>query len=88
METPIHYIANIDDLELAMAAYEAACKRWPGEAITLREDHGLLRPPAFNDTNMTGLSAWMQSNPREDAELNTKNPCKKECAVLRADSPL
>ena len=29
----------------------------------------------------------MQSNPREDAELNTKNSCKNECARLRADFP-
>ena len=33
----IHHIANIDDLELAMAAYEAACKRWPGNCFTLRQ---------------------------------------------------
>ena len=29
------HVAGIDDLG---AAYEAACKRWPGECITLR--HG------------------------------------------------
>jgi hypothetical protein len=33
----IHHIANMNDLELAMAAYEAACKQWPGEIITLRQ---------------------------------------------------
>src|SRR3954463_15572545 len=39
----IHHIANIDDLELAMAAYEAACKRWPGEAITLRQGARIIK---------------------------------------------
>src|SRR4249919_1680202 len=29
----------------------------------------------------------MQSHPREDAELNTKNSCKNECARLRAGFP-
>src|SRR5262249_43752609 len=33
----IQNIANMNDLELAMAAYEAACKQWPGEVITLRQ---------------------------------------------------
>jgi hypothetical protein len=33
----IQHIANVDDLVLAMAAYEAARKHWPGELITLRE---------------------------------------------------
>ena len=40
----IHHIANnIDDLKLAMAAYEAACKRWPGEAITLRQGARIIK---------------------------------------------
>ena len=39
----IHHIANIDDLELAMAAYEAACKRWPGETITLRQGARIIK---------------------------------------------
>jgi hypothetical protein len=34
----IHHIATMNDLELAMVAYEAACKLWPGELITLRQD--------------------------------------------------
>ena len=39
----IHHIANIDDLELAMAAYEAACKQWPGEVITLRQGARIIK---------------------------------------------
>ena len=39
----IHHIAIIDDLELAMAAYEAACKQWPGEAITLRQGARIIK---------------------------------------------
>ena len=91
----IQPIAIIDDLELAMAAYKAACKRWPGEAITLRQGARIIKATAFNISHprltaehLTGLSAWMQSNPREDAELNTQNPCENERARLRADTPL
>jgi hypothetical protein len=39
----IQHIAIIDDLELAMAAYEAACKRWPGETITLRQGARIIK---------------------------------------------
>jgi hypothetical protein len=39
----IHHIAIMDDLELAMAAYEAACKQWPGEAITLRQGARIIK---------------------------------------------
>jgi hypothetical protein len=33
----MEHVAGIEDLAIAVAAYEAACKRWPGEAITLRQ---------------------------------------------------
>jgi hypothetical protein len=29
-------LADIEDFELAMATYRAACERWPGANITLR----------------------------------------------------
>jgi hypothetical protein len=51
----IHHIANIDDLELAMAAYEAACKRWPGEAIALQQGARIIKAtPAFNGRTLDG----------------------------------
>jgi hypothetical protein len=31
------HIAGSEDLMVAMAAYEAACRHWPGETITLRQ---------------------------------------------------
>jgi hypothetical protein len=30
-------LAGIEDFQLAMATYHAACKRWPGAGITLRQ---------------------------------------------------
>jgi hypothetical protein len=39
----IHHIANMNDLELAMAAYEAACKQWPREVITLRQGARIIK---------------------------------------------
>jgi hypothetical protein len=31
------HIAGSDDLMVAMTAYEAACRHWPGKTITLRQ---------------------------------------------------
>ena len=34
--TVMDHVAGVDNLMVAMAAYEAACRHWPGETITLR----------------------------------------------------
>jgi hypothetical protein len=36
-EHVIEHMAGIEDFQLAMATYHAACQRWPGTAITLRQ---------------------------------------------------
>jgi hypothetical protein len=36
-ETILEHVAGIEDSFVAKAAYEAACQRWPGEMITLRQ---------------------------------------------------
>jgi hypothetical protein len=36
-EYVIEHLAGIEDCQLAMATYRAACKRWPGTVITLRQ---------------------------------------------------
>jgi hypothetical protein len=30
-------VAGIEDAQLALATYQAACKRWPGTVVTLRQ---------------------------------------------------
>jgi hypothetical protein len=47
----IQHIANVDDLVLAMVAYEAARKHWPGETITLREGARVIK-----DSRQSGLA--------------------------------
>jgi hypothetical protein len=36
-EHVIEHLAGIEDAQLALATYQAACKRWPGTGITLRQ---------------------------------------------------
>jgi hypothetical protein len=33
----IEHLAGVEDFELAMETYRAACQRWPAAAITLRQ---------------------------------------------------
>jgi hypothetical protein len=33
----IEHLAGVEDFEVAMATYRAACQRWPNAAITLRQ---------------------------------------------------
>jgi hypothetical protein len=33
----VQHVADLDDLTVALATYEAACKRWPDNHLTLRE---------------------------------------------------
>jgi hypothetical protein len=33
----IEHIAGVEDYELALATFRAACERWPGTPITLRQ---------------------------------------------------
>jgi hypothetical protein len=45
------HIAGSDDLMVAMAAYEAACRHWPGEIITLRQGARIIE-----DSRKVGLA--------------------------------
>ena len=33
----VEYVAGIEDYQVALANYRAACQRWPGTPITLRQ---------------------------------------------------
>jgi hypothetical protein len=37
-ENILDHVAGIEDFQIAQATFEAACKRWPSETITLRQD--------------------------------------------------
>jgi hypothetical protein len=44
----VKHLADIDDLIVARATYEAACKRWPGECITLRQGTRIIHESRQN----------------------------------------
>jgi len=51
----VKHLADIDDLIVARATYEAACKRWPGERVTLRQGTRIIEdsPPEPDRLRMT-----------------------------------
>jgi hypothetical protein len=48
--TIMDHVAGSEDLMVAMAAYEAACRHWPGETITL------LKAPVIEDSRKERLA--------------------------------
>ena len=36
-ESIVEHVAGVEDYELALATFRAACERWPGTPITLRK---------------------------------------------------
>jgi hypothetical protein len=47
----LEHIAGIEDFNLAVATYEAACRRWPGDPIMLRQGARVV-----NDSRKTRLA--------------------------------
>ena len=43
-ESIVEHIAGIEDYQVALATYRAACERWPGTPITLRQGASRLDP--------------------------------------------
>jgi hypothetical protein len=44
----VKHLADIDDLIVARATYEAASERWPGERVTLRQDTRIIEDSRQN----------------------------------------
>jgi len=41
-ESIVDHVAGIEDYQVALATYRAACERWPGAPITLRQGGGVI----------------------------------------------
>jgi len=41
-ESVAEYLASVEDFDLAMSTFRAACLRWPGAAITIRQGARIL----------------------------------------------
>jgi hypothetical protein len=54
-ESIVEHVAGVEDYQVALATYRAACERWPGTPITLRqgarviEDSRRLRMASWSD---------------------------------------
>jgi hypothetical protein len=47
----LDHVANVEDFTVAVAAFEAACRRWPGDTITLRQGARIVE-----DSRKTGFA--------------------------------
>jgi hypothetical protein len=44
-QSVIEHLAGVEDFQVAMATYRAACERWPGTVITLRQGARVIESP-------------------------------------------
>ena len=44
-EQIIQHLAGVEDFQVAMATYRAACERWPGSPITLTQGARVIESP-------------------------------------------
>ena len=54
-ENVIEHLAGVEDLQVAKATYLAACQRWPGTPITLRQGTRVIEDS--RQTPITGIAA-------------------------------
>jgi hypothetical protein len=49
-ESVVEHIAGIEDYQVALATFRAACERWPGAPITLRQGARVIEDSRANVT--------------------------------------
>ena len=59
-ESVVEHVAGVEDYQLALATYRAACERWPGTPITLRQDARVIE-----DSRRTRMASWSGKGSRE-----------------------
>jgi len=48
--TFVEHLAGVEDYQLALATYRAACERWPGTPITLRQGARVIEDSRWTRT--------------------------------------
>ena len=57
-ESIVEHVAGIEDYQVALVTYRAACQRWPGIPITLRQGARVIEA--------AGACAWCRVNKEHD----------------------
>ena len=59
-ESIVEHVAGVEDYQLALATYRAACERWPDTPITLRQGARVIE-----DSRRTRTASWSNKGSRE-----------------------
>ena len=62
-ENIVEHLAEIEDFELAMATYRAACERWRGANITLRAGATVIEDARRVRTGLSGRAILASDRP-------------------------
>ena len=58
-ESIVEHVAGVEDYQVALATYRAACERWPGTPITLRQGARVIE-------DSRRACAWCRVNKEHD----------------------
>jgi len=61
-ESIVEHVAGVEDYQVALATYRAACERWPGTRITLRQGARVIE-----DSRRMRLASWSNKGSRSGA---------------------
>jgi hypothetical protein len=59
-ESIMEHVAGVEDYQVALATYRAACQRWPGTPVTLRQGARVIE-----DSRRTRTASWSNKGSRE-----------------------
>ena len=59
-ESIVEHVAGVEDYQFALATYRAACERWPGTLITLRQGARVIE-----DSRRMRTASWSNKGSRE-----------------------
>jgi hypothetical protein len=82
-EHVIEHLAGVEDLQVAMATYHAACERWPNAPITLRQG---MRVRLHTQANFLGRQTLTEERKFCWSKLsNTKTRCARPIRSSMSD---
>jgi hypothetical protein len=61
-ESILEHVAGVEDYQVALVTYRAACERWPGNPVTLRQGARVIE-----DSRRLRLARWADKGPARRA---------------------
>src|SRR5262249_22359647 len=79
-ESIVEHVAGVEDYQVALATYRAACERWPGTPITLRQGARVIEEGQPAPAHGAGRWRSQSLEPRRPWSGISRNACLMGCS--------